>query len=171
MENFIDISNRLKTALSVSMDKDIAEILGISKYSFAERKKRNSFPEKELEILAAKRPELNLDVEYILTGYSVREEELEKERLRNWDLMVKGYRLLKQEENLLQDDDHTFDAELPPTPKNANTRVLLNQDEMMLISCYRKSSDESKKKIFDIAKMARDLWLAKLRLEEYKNEK
>ena len=37
MKNFIDITNRLKTELSISMDKDIAELLGISKFSFAEK--------------------------------------------------------------------------------------------------------------------------------------
>lgn len=166
MENFIDISNRLKTVLSITMDKELAELLGISKYSFAERKKRNSFPVKELEALAGKRPDLNLDVEYILTGYSLAKEQRE---LEFYEMMKNVRKEQEKKLNLLKNDE-TFDIELPPTPSNANTKILLNNDEMMLISCYRKSSDENKKKIFDIAKMAKALWLAELKLSELKEK-
>ena len=40
----------------------------MTKAAFSARKKRGVFPEKELYALAAKRPELGLDVDYVLTG-------------------------------------------------------------------------------------------------------
>lgn len=167
MKNFIDISNRLKTVLSVTMDKELAELLGISKYSFAERKKRNSFPEKELKALANDRPDLNLDVDYILTGYSEAKETVEN---NFWDTVMKGYSQ-ENHRTRLNDESEGFDVELPPTPNDASSKVLLNSEEMMLVSCYRKSSEDSKQKILDVAKMARDLWLVKLQLEEVKAQK
>ena len=70
MKNFTDIVNRLKTALSVSMDKDVAEYLNLTKSAFAERKRRGVFPEDALRLLELRHPELKLDVDYILTGNS-----------------------------------------------------------------------------------------------------
>ncbi len=43
-------------------------MLGIGEKAFNARKKRGSFPEKELRALAQQRPELGIDVEYVLTG-------------------------------------------------------------------------------------------------------
>lgn len=59
---------RLKEALGVAADKDVAALLGFESRAFAARKRRNSIPDTELYALSAKRPELNLDVQYILTG-------------------------------------------------------------------------------------------------------
>ena len=59
---------RLKVALGVSKDKEVAEALGLGEKALNARKTRSSFPEKELYALAAKRPELGLDVDYVLTG-------------------------------------------------------------------------------------------------------
>ncbi len=59
---------RLKEVLRVSEDQEVAEVLGMSKAAFSARKKRGSFPEKELRALAQQRPELGIDVEYVLTG-------------------------------------------------------------------------------------------------------
>ena len=59
---------RLKVALRARKDKEVAEALGLGEKAFNARKARNSFPEKELRALAQQRPELGIDVEYVLTG-------------------------------------------------------------------------------------------------------
>lgn len=68
MDFFPEVLTRLKHALRVSKDQEVAQALELSKTAFSERKKRGAFPEKELRALAAKRPELGLDMNYILTG-------------------------------------------------------------------------------------------------------
>ena len=59
---------RLKEQLGVSTDKEVASILGLGDKAFNARKKRDSFPEDKLLALHAKRPDLNLDIAYILIG-------------------------------------------------------------------------------------------------------
>ncbi|WP_170941723.1 LexA family transcriptional regulator [Cellvibrio mixtus] len=66
--NFDQIMLRAKQALKVSTDKEVSELLGMSKTAIAERKRRGAFPEDKLRLLAVEQPELNLDVDYILTG-------------------------------------------------------------------------------------------------------
>lgn len=68
MNSFKEKLLRLKNELKISTDKEIAAILDMKPTAFAERKKTESFPEKELFALKAKRPELNLDIDYILVG-------------------------------------------------------------------------------------------------------
>lgn len=68
MDLFSDSLARLKHALRVSKDQEVAAFLGMGKTAFAERKKRNSFPERELLALAKQRPELGIDPHYVLTG-------------------------------------------------------------------------------------------------------
>lgn len=68
MSFFEDAALRLKQQLKKTTDKGIAEDLGLSQVAWVGRKKRGNFPEKELYTLAAKRPDLNLDVDYVLTG-------------------------------------------------------------------------------------------------------
>lgn len=68
MDFFPEVLTRLKHALRVSKDQEVAQALDLSKTAFSERKKRGAFPEKELRALAAKRPELGIDVDYVLTG-------------------------------------------------------------------------------------------------------
>jgi hypothetical protein len=60
--------DRLKRSLGVQEDQEAAEALNLSKAALSARKTRGAFPETELYALAAKRPELKLDVDYILTG-------------------------------------------------------------------------------------------------------
>lgn len=69
MNSFKEKLLRLKNELKISTDKEIAAILDMKPTAFAERKKTESFPEKELFALAAKRPDLNLDMDYILLGH------------------------------------------------------------------------------------------------------
>ncbi len=61
---------RLKQTLKVVADQDVAAAIGMTKAAFSERKKRGSFPTKEVFALAAQRPELGLDVDWIVTGSS-----------------------------------------------------------------------------------------------------
>lgn len=66
--NFTRTLQRLKAALGVITDAEVATMLGLTKEAFSQRKGRNSFPDHDLRALAAKRPELGLDVERILDG-------------------------------------------------------------------------------------------------------
>jgi hypothetical protein len=68
MNIFSDALDRLKHELRVSKDQEVAVMLGFSKTAFSERKKRGAFPDREVRALAANRPELKLDAEYICTG-------------------------------------------------------------------------------------------------------
>lgn len=65
---FNDKLNRLKTVLGVTKDKEVGEALSLKEKAFNARKTRGSFPEKELRALAQQRPELGIDVDYVLTG-------------------------------------------------------------------------------------------------------
>ncbi len=66
---------RLKQALGMTDDQDVARVLGMTKAAFSARKTRGAFPEDKLKALASDRPELRLDVKYVLTGVS---DELER---------------------------------------------------------------------------------------------
>lgn len=66
---------RLKQVLRLAEDQDVAVALGMTKAAFSARKVRGVFPEDKLKALATDRPELNLDVKFVLTGHS---DELER---------------------------------------------------------------------------------------------
>lgn len=68
MNNFSEKLTRLKFALRVSKDSDVAEALDMKRPAFSERKKKDSFPDKEVFALAARRPELELEPQWIITG-------------------------------------------------------------------------------------------------------
>lgn len=68
MNSFDEITLRLKPQLKTTEDKVVAKFLGFKPSAWVNRKKRDAFPEKELYALAAKRPDLNIDVQYVLTG-------------------------------------------------------------------------------------------------------
>lgn len=59
---------RLKQAVGMTADQDVAALLGMTKAAFFQRKSRNAFPEEKLLALSARRPELGLDVTYVMTG-------------------------------------------------------------------------------------------------------
>lgn len=67
-EAFVGMTERLKEAIGVTTDREVAEALGLSEKAFASRKRRGSFPETELYALVARRPELPIDTAYVLTG-------------------------------------------------------------------------------------------------------
>lgn len=66
---------RLKEQLQLQADKEVASVIGLSPTAFNDRKKRDAFPEDKLLALSVKRPDLKLDVTYILTG----------ERVSDWE--------------------------------------------------------------------------------------
>lgn len=68
MNSFEEAALRLKQQLRVKTDKEVAEAIGLSAVAWVGRKNRGNFPEKELRALAQQRPDLGLDVEYVLTG-------------------------------------------------------------------------------------------------------
>lgn len=70
MNSFDEIALRLKQELKLTKDKELAQALGMGARAWSGRKVRNSFPEDKLYALAAKRPELGIDVQYVLTGVS-----------------------------------------------------------------------------------------------------
>ena len=82
MDSFKEKLLRLKNELKISTDKEVAAALGMKPTAFAERKKTNSFPDKQLFDLARQKPDL--DIEYILLGHR-REtyEAIEQEMLKD----------------------------------------------------------------------------------------
>jgi transcriptional regulator with XRE-family HTH domain len=66
MNYFEEATLRLKQQLGVTQDKEVAELLGISSRAWAGRKKNGTFPKTELLALPARRPDLSLDLDYIL---------------------------------------------------------------------------------------------------------
>lgn len=68
MDFFDEAALRLKQQLKFTEDKQVAEMLGMTGNAWTMRKRRRSFPEVELYALAAKRPDLKINVEYVLTG-------------------------------------------------------------------------------------------------------
>ncbi len=78
-KKFLYALGRLKESLGLSKDKEIASALGMSDKALNARKARDSFPEKEVLALSARRPELELDVTYVLTGERV--SELQREQM------------------------------------------------------------------------------------------
>jgi hypothetical protein len=69
---------RLKQALGLIEDQDVAQALGMSKAAFSDRKRRNAFPAEKLAALAASHPEWQLDLDYVLTGRSRQTDELSR---------------------------------------------------------------------------------------------
>ena len=68
---FVDFLYRIKQSLDLKQDKDVADFLGLSEKAFSARKNRNSIPEQQLRLAAAKHPNLQIDVDYILTGSKI----------------------------------------------------------------------------------------------------
>lgn len=61
---------RLKQAVKATDDQEVAELLGMTKAAFSDRKRRDSFPADKVRALAQQRPDLGIDVEHVLTGVS-----------------------------------------------------------------------------------------------------
>lgn len=68
MNDFDAALLRLKGQIGQTEDQAVASLLGLSKASFSDRKRRGSFPVEKLRALAQQRPDLNIDVDYVITG-------------------------------------------------------------------------------------------------------
>lgn len=97
MNFFEEAVLRLKQQLKVSEDKQVAEALGLNGKAFTARKRRDSFPTKELQLLAAQRPELGLDVDWIVTGSSAYLTTMTKQETS----LVQLFRLLSEQDREL----------------------------------------------------------------------
>lgn len=71
MKKFDEQLLRLKAELKETEDQAIAAYLGLTKAAFSDRKRRDAFPADKLRALAQQRPDLNIDVDYVLTGVSL----------------------------------------------------------------------------------------------------
>lgn len=65
---FDDAFNRLKTALKVTNDKEVADIFNMSGQALTNRKRRKAFPLDDLKELIRKEPWREIDLQFILTG-------------------------------------------------------------------------------------------------------
>lgn len=59
---------RLKEVLGMQTDKDLASLLEMDVSAFNKRKTRGSFPEDKVLAFVAKHPDLDIDMDYVLTG-------------------------------------------------------------------------------------------------------
>lgn len=75
--NFDQKMLRLKQCLNVTTDKQVAEALGMEKSALAERKRRGAFPEDKVRALAGDKPDLKIDIAYVITGKSQQERAVE----------------------------------------------------------------------------------------------
>lgn len=149
MKNFIDILNRLKLALGVSMDSEVADFLEMKQSAFAGRKKRGSFPEEQLRLIAVKHSDLNLDVEYILAGDSERNRQIQQAKNDFLEMSVLHYQQKRQEK------EQRVKLEIFPEPNNANIEVKITERELKLISNFRKSDDDGQRIILEISHLTR----------------
>ena len=122
MNFFDEAALRLKQQLQVKTDKEVAEALGLSAVAWVGRKKRDNFPEVELYALVAKRPELKIDVEYVLTGGTLTQRErdhLESARAMTLQLPVeeaeKQRLLTRREDDFLRQATQNLERQLEYT--------------------------------------------------------
>lgn len=84
MSEFEQKMRRLKDALRLTHDQEVATALGMTKASLSDRKRRDSFPIERVIGLAGRH--LGLDVAYVVTGLT----EEERERARHRDVVAEG---------------------------------------------------------------------------------
>lgn len=138
---------RLKQALRITEDQDVAEALGMTKAAFSARKVRQAFPVDKVKALAAERPELNLDVKYVLTGKS---DELD----RRLDALAKATRVASR----VAEGPAVYEAQ-------AEVFALLvgelSPEEQMLIHRFRASDQRGREAILaTAAAMSSDVIIA-----------
>lgn len=130
MSEFIAQLGRLMLALGVNQEQAVAEVLGMTKQALADRKRRDAFPVDKLKALASDRPELRLDVKYILTGVS---DELERRlsALKSATLIAGK---VAEPEARAYIQQAAFDLAV-----NA-----LSADEQQLVHCFRRADTKGK---------------------------
>lgn len=169
MDLFSDLLLRLKHELRTSKDQEVAAALGLSKTAFSERKKRGSFPERELLALAEARPELGIDTHYVLTGERLKDSVAEAirtlpERVREirgamseaefagaWGIEVEQLAQVESGQrpptvNLLKRlaEMYPDDANYLMTGVRPEIAEPLTAREIVLVTNYRASSDEGR---------------------------
>lgn len=121
---------RLKQRLGMAEDQAVANALGMSKAAFADRKRRGAFPVDKLKALAADRPDLHLDVKYILVGVS---DELER-RLAAVGVATAIASEAKDKQARYAVQQEAFEAIVG----------MLARDEQQLLHCYRRADEKGK---------------------------
>lgn len=121
---------RLKQALGVAEDQDVANALGMNKAAFSARKVRGAFPGDKVSALALKKPALRLDVKYILTGQS---DELER-RLEAVKVATAVAGKVKDRDARYEVQQATFEAIVGA----------LSVDEQQLVHHYRAADENGK---------------------------
>lgn len=139
MGDFEETLLRLKERVGVPSDKGIAELLGIGEKALNARKRRGSFPVDKLKALAADRPDLRLDVKYVLTGES---DELER-RLAAISTATR-----------IAEDVAGVDARRAVQQRAFEAIVSeLDKDEQRLVSCYRSADAQGKAVLLSTASL------------------
>ena len=153
MDFFSDALSRLKYVLHVSKDGEVAEALGFSKTAFSERKKRGSFPTDELRALAQRRPDLGIDVDYVLTGEPPPDDGGDETDDAFADRIQAESRMRRLVEALPLDDQRRMrlaalmtgaPAQDAPQIAEAIRDAMLDKGEQLLLDNYRRCSDEAR---------------------------
>jgi len=122
--NFFDEATlRLKQQLKVTEDKQVAECLGLTSQAFVMRKKRENFPTKEVFALAAQRPELGLDPDWIVTGTSTKMETADN---REASLLECFRKLSDSDQIKLLGMALLWSEEMELAPKSAKNAIVLD---------------------------------------------
>lgn len=121
--NFFDEATlRLKQQLKVTKDKELAEMLGLSPVAWVGRKNRENFPTKEVFALAAQRPELGLDPDWIVTGTSTK---METAGNREASLLACFRKLTDSDQTKLLGVALLWSGEMELVPRPAKDEVVL----------------------------------------------
>lgn len=152
MKEFEKMLLRMKQSAGVRTDREIADLLGMTVKAFTSRKIRDSFPEDKLLALTARRPELGIDANYVLTGEyrSVREA---RERISSQQATYKAgeARPVSASSGGHENWDHLdIPAFLRRTPVSETEPD--TDEEKLLLECYSQATDEGKLAIMATAK-------------------
>ena len=142
MTFFEDSLERLKKQLHLHKDQEIAAALGMSKSAFAERKKRDAFPDEKLWALAQNQPELNIDVLGVLTGISTKGHKEIALHNRASDLMH------------VNADDFESIKRSSKQMRDALRYAPLSSRESLLLAQFNNADEVGKKHIETAAKLA-----------------
>ena len=144
---------RLKHFLNVQEDQEAAEVLGLSKAALSARKTRGSFPAKELRALAQQRPDLGIDVDYVLTGEPPPDDGGGETDDAFADRIQAESRMRALVEALPLDDHRRMrlaalmrgdPAQDAPQIAEAIRDALLDKGEQLLLDNYRRCSNEAR---------------------------
>ncbi|NOU25507.1 MAG: hypothetical protein HOO90_08215 [Methylotenera sp.] len=131
MNYFEEAALRLKQVLKVSEDQEVAALLGLSKHAWMGRKKRSSFPETELLALTAKRPELNIDVQYVIHGTKTMQKTINIAELEAEDIAF--LKAVDKRLTILNLSSHAAEAKFE-LPQGAITKILSGESPRLSIA-------------------------------------